>query len=426
LGCFFSFRFIYFALLNETKRVKKRKKSFNLKNLLFCSLVLLFVFIFCLLNNPNVFSIKRVVLQVIHTIYWLSRKSSEFGIALDYYFDINNPSNHSNRSLSSLSNSSLIASQNKKPTHLPSGSYYSSSSSSSAASYSSSFSNSSLNQYSTSSTSSAYSSLTSQVSLPNHNNNNSSLSVIVSNSKNSLPKSFNSTKNNNSNNTTTNSGSNNNSLLRKKYNQNGSIAITQNSNEINSKKELISLSKNMNSNFIDKDEVHLAIDAKCDTLQNHLPSSQHIDDARSSDSPSTTNSPLSSSNSSNSPTSPNQQSITTTSSTNLTSQSIPTRYIDRRVSTSVIQSDPYKFNVNYSEAGQKLAKKAQEQLKTVEKCKELSVNAAGAAGTNSLSGSRTTSRRNSELLMNENGSLVSDDWQNVSFPIDFFILHLNS
>lgn len=54
-----------------------------------------------------------------------------------------------------------------------------------------------------------------------------------------------------------------------------------------------------------------------------------------------------------------------------TVQSIPTRFVDRRVSTSIIESNPYKFNVNYSEAGQRLAKKAQEQLKTVEKSKEL-------------------------------------------------------
>jgi hypothetical protein len=52
-------------------------------------------------------------------------------------------------------------------------------------------------------------------------------------------------------------------------------------------------------------------------------------------------------------------------------QVIPTRFIDRRVSTSLIQSDPYKFNVNYFEAGQRLAKKAQEQLKSLEKTKDL-------------------------------------------------------
>jgi hypothetical protein len=55
---------------------------------------------------------------------------------------------------------------------------------------------------------------------------------------------------------------------------------------------------------------------------------------------------------------------------NGTVQVIPTRFIDRRVSTSLIQSDPYKFNVNYFEAGQRLAKKAQEQLKSLEKIKD--------------------------------------------------------
>jgi len=371
--------------------------------------------------------LKCFVSQVIHTIYWLSRKSSELGIPLSYYFDINNPSNHSNRSFSSLNNSSLIASQNKKSSHLPSGSYYSSSSSSSsAASYSSSFSNSSLNQYSTSSTSSAYSSLASQVSLPNHNinnNNNSSLSIIVSNTKTTLPKAFNSINNPA---TITNNGSINtsssSSLLKKKHNQNGLAENTKNSNEINSKKELVATHcKKMNTNFTNKAETHLVIDAKCaDTRQT---SSQHrFDETRSNESTSTNNSPISLANSNHSPKSPNQHLTTTTSSSHVTSQPIPTRYIDRRVSTSVIQSDPYKFNVNYSEAGQKLAKKAQEQLKTVEKCKELGLNATGASGTTSQSGSTSTSRRNSELLMNENGSLVSDDWQNVSLS-NFILLN---
>jgi len=52
------------------------------------------------------------------------------------------------------------------------------------------------------------------------------------------------------------------------------------------------------------------------------------------------------------------------------SASIPTRYVDRRVSSSAIQQDPYKYNVNYSEAGQRLARQAQEQLKIVDKLKE--------------------------------------------------------
>lgn len=86
---------------------------------------------------------------------------------------------------------------------------------------------------------------------------------------------------------------------------------------------------------------------------------------------------------------------------------IPTRHVDRRVSTSVTQTDPYKFNVNYSEAGQRLARKAQEQLKTVEKLKE-------ATGLDTPAGS---SRRNSTDAFSSSindANEFGEDWQYVS------------
>ena len=96
----------------------------------------------------------------------------------------------------------------------------------------------------------------------------------------------------------------------------------------------------------------------------------------------------------------------TSSSTNLSNSNlapkvtqlnqIPTRFVDRRVSTCVNQT--YKFN--YQEAGQRMARKAQEQLKTVEKCKEdeVALEAANKA-------------RMAEI--SANGGSIGDDWQNV-------------
>jgi hypothetical protein len=106
------------------------------------------------------------------------------------------------------------------------------------------------------------------------------------------------------------------------------------------------------------------------------------------------------------------------SSSNNNVQTIPTRFIDRRVSNGVAQSDPYKFNVNYSEAGQRLARKAQEQLKTVEKSKE---------ETQEVIITTSSNRRNSDYFGNNNDEApIGDDWQNVSWLGLVFILFFNS
>jgi hypothetical protein len=78
----------------------------------------------------------------------------------------------------------------------------------------------------------------------------------------------------------------------------------------------------------------------------------------------------------------------------------------------VASTDPYKFNVNYSEAGQRLAKKAQEQLKVAEKVKE-SAAADTAKPTSINSGSRQNS---TDVSGNGNDtSELGEDWQYVSF-----------
>ena len=110
---------------------------------------------------------------MVHTIYWLSRKSNEFGIPLAYYFDINNPSNHNNTknpSRNSLSKSAQIKKQNSttKSDYTTGSSYYTS------------FSNSSLNQYS--------SSLSSSSSFSNNNSNSSNSLLATSNQKTKLTK----------------------------------------------------------------------------------------------------------------------------------------------------------------------------------------------------------------------------------------------
>jgi len=93
-----------------------------------------------------------------------------------------------------------------------------------------------------------------------------------------------------------------------------------------------------------------------------------------------------------------------------TVQNIPTRFIDRRISASALPVDPHKFNVKYSEVGQKIAQKAQEALK-----KTKDVDAANDAIIHTVS-------KRSEHVENGNGSgsgsgggSASDDWQNVSF-----------
>ena len=89
-------------------------------------------------------------------------------------------------------------------------------------------------------------------------------------------------------------------------------------------------------------------------------------------------------------------------------QNLPTRYIDRRISTSAIPADPHKFNVKYSEVGLKIAKKAQDAIK---KAKEVDANETPVE----------TIIKRSDYAENGNGSgsgsgggSASEDWQNVS------------
>ncbi len=111
------------------------------------------------------------------------------------------------------------------------------------------------------------------------------------------------------------------------------------------------------------------------------------------------------------PTSPSVLSFLSTSSTTLTPLAnasasagyIPTRYTDRRVSTSAIQPDPYRFNVNYSEAGSHLARSAQEQLKIAEQIKEAKKEAQRQAAIAAIKSTKDNSSEN-----------VGEDWQNVS------------
>ena len=110
------------------------------------------------------------------------------------------------------------------------------------------------------------------------------------------------------------------------------------------------------------------------------------------------------SNNNNMPMSPRNNSTTTTAAV------IPTRFMDRRVSTGVFQSDPYKFNVNYVEAGKKLAKKAQEQLKTVEKSKDLKQMSFEEA---EILRKREAQRANEALEVN------GDDWQHVCLKVSY-------
>jgi hypothetical protein len=108
---------------------------------------------------------------------------------------------------------------------------------------------------------------------------------------------------------------------------------------------------------------------------------------------------------------------------------IPTRFIDRRVSTGVASSDPYKFNVNYSEAGQRLAKKAHQQIKTLEKSKEVEVVIDNDGHSVSSSSSRRLSNTSTEAINNFDSSsnLLGDDWQNVIvFLISIFLSRIYS
>lgn len=110
-------------------------------------------------------------------------------------------------------------------------------------------------------------------------------------------------------------------------------------------------------------------------------------------------------------TSPQQQQLQQQATTTASNTIIPTRYIDRRVSAGIIQTDPYKFNVNYSEAGQRLAKQAQAQLKSLEKSKEAdTIEMAPVTSSSSSSSSRRPSS-----IDNFDPNSIGEDWQNVSF-----------
>ena len=409
---------------------------------------------------------------MVHTIYWLSRKSNEFGIPLAYYFDINNPSNHNNTknpSRNSLSKSTQIKKQNSttKSDYTTGSSYYTS------------FSNSSLNQYS--------SSLSSSSSFSNNNSNSSNSLLATSNQKTKL------TKKNTTNieqsstspdeilsaslqssssfdcvddiNTNRNINSTNKNMSyiykpngtgnklnakplkplqinsneynpnNKKFNNNSqsnlkdsvetidSLSNKNNSdNNLSSSSPSSSISSNLNSNCINNTNTttntngNLELDTNNSVTNSNKNNNETLGSQEDLGLIESAMSPISSTNSALSP--HLVSNCNNNSSSNNNVQTIPTRFIDRRVSNGVAQSDPYKFNVNYSEAGQRLARKAQEQLKTVEKSKE---------ETQEVIITTSSNRRNSDYFGNNNDEApIGDDWQNVSWLGLVFILFFNS
>ena len=409
---------------------------------------------------------------MVHTIYWLSRKSNEFGIPLAYYFDINNPSNHNNTknpSRNSLSKSTQIKKQNSttKSDYTTGSSYYTS------------FSNSSLNQYS--------SSLSSSSSFSNNNSNSSNSLLATSNQKTKL------TKKNTTNieqsstspdeilsaspqssssfdcvddiNTNRNINSTNKNMSyiykpngtgnklnakplkplqinsneynpnNKKFNNNSqsnlkdsvetidSLSNKNNSdNNLSSSSPSSSISSNLNSNCINNTNTttntngNLELDTNNSVTNSNKNNNETLGSQEDLGLIESAMSPISSTNSALSP--HLVSNCNNNSSSNNNVQTIPTRFIDRRVSNGVAQSDPYKFNVNYSEAGQRLARKAQEQLKTVEKSKE---------ETQEVIITTSSNRRNSDYFGNNNDEApLGDDWQNVSWFGLVFILFFNS
>ena len=96
-------------------------------------------------------------------------------------------------------------------------------------------------------------------------------------------------------------------------------------------------------------------------------------------------------------------------------QQIPTRYIDRRISTSALSTDPHKFNVNYTTAGQKLARKAQELIKSVEISKEAEQTDATSVVNNKRANDNQANDNNGNGSgSGSGGGSVNDDWQNVN------------
>ncbi|CAF0711793.1 unnamed protein product [Brachionus calyciflorus] len=345
---------------------------------------------------------QRRLKKVVHTISWLSQKANKFGIPLPYYFDITNLNN----SVLQANNSKHILTKTK---------------------ITSFYSNTSLNQYSSSSASSSLSSSSSFITSSN-NNSAVSLSVIIGpgdSIKLSTPKS--------------------NCLLKQKIERKEiacsssssySDEISQSSSCTQSRFECIDdcAQKLEHTN---KQVEKMSYIYKTTNLKNDKDTVDN--DTFSSPSPSTSssysqnlNSELHNSNiqnksqedlrlidancspiSSTSVASPRfvqTQNLTNNNSNLPTPNSnpnpkIPTRYFDRRVSTSVMDSNPYKFNVNYSAAGQQLAKKAHEQLKTVEKSKELKKLESEKKN------NATVVKKKNDYINNDDESL-NDDWQN--------------
>ena len=332
------------------------------------------------------------VFQVVHTVYWLSRKSSEFGIPLAYYFDINNPTHHSQRHVTVKQHSSFLLKASQKS----SGSCSSSSSSQSSSPYFSSSSSSSLNQYTTNqvtpatslsilvgSTRAATKQTASSSPLSFTSSNAAATSQVVGRhhtakfvEETDLPHSSDETATRPSSTSvyTSNKNSLNMSYIYKQQQQQqkshlGPLKISNsNQSELNLKSEK-PLSPSQSQ-------------LNCNVLEN----SENTFDTG----------PISPVSSSSTAVSPQQQQQNT--------QHIPTRYVDRRISTSALPADPHKFNVNYSTAGQKLARKAQELLKSVEISKESETPAS-----NDTANIATTPTHNADSLSNG----ISDDWQNV-------------
>jgi trimeric autotransporter adhesin len=390
-----------------------------------------------------------VYFQVVHTVYWLSRKSSEFGISLAYYFDINNPTSHFTSARANARNSFLLKAsyptaaaganinnfnKNSKANTKSNGSTHSTASSSSSSSpYFSSSSSSSLNQFSAASSLSASSSFTNSHSSSSSTTNSASLSVIVKQQQhyphhhiqaphsNALISSSPSSVSSNA--SSFNFLGKKSSFIEHDTTSSDEIITPVSPSNSTSLYECcvdntnVKVPQSIKMSYIYKQQQQQhknnLTPLKINSNSSDLPP-PHEDSSRKNtdDSCSTTmSSPISSINGS-SLVSPQSSNISTV-------QNIPTRFIDRRISTSALPVDPHKFNVKYSEVGQKIAQKAQEALK---KTKDVDANEAII---------QTISKR-SEHFENGNGSgsgsgggSASDDWQNVSFKKKKITTNLN-
>ncbi len=143
-----------------------------------------------------------------------------------------------------------------------------------------------------------------------------------------------------------------------------------------------------------------------------------------------TMSPISSTNSAVVSPRVNNNNNSTSNSLNTSTTVIPTRFIDRRVCSVPVEQ---KFNLNYSEVGQRLARKAEETLKTVEVSKEKQKQFVQSTflngNTNVTNAKNGPSLLQAALAYNKKnladqqpqkpkssgsgGGSASDDWQNV-------------